>query len=157
MDKEANKYAYAFWRSKVLPRIKKPEVAKILAPEVSPYFFGTKRATLEQRYYEVYNQDNVDLINTRENAIKYVVPQGIITEDNAFHELDILVLATGFDSVTGGLLAIDIKGLKGQTLREKWAHVTWTCLGAMASGFPNIFFYLWPPRPHHFLQWPHVR
>ncbi|PVH69789.1 FAD/NAD(P)-binding domain-containing protein [Cadophora sp. DSE1049] len=154
MNKEANKYAYAFWRSKVLPRIKKPEFAEILAPEVPPYFFGTKRATLEQRYYEVYNQDNVDLINTRVNGIKYVVPYGVITEDNAFHELDILVLATGFDSVTGGLLAIDIKGLNGQSLREKWSRGTWTSLGVMTAGFPNMFFTYGPQGPTTFCNGP---
>jgi len=84
-NRDANIVAYRFWRSKVLPRIKDPKVAEILAPEVPPYFFGTKRATLEQRYYEVYNQDNVELIDTRTNAISKVVPEGVVTEIGRAH------------------------------------------------------------------------
>ncbi len=64
-NKDSNKHAYEFWRQKVLPRIHNPEIADLLAPANPPYYFGTKRATLEQRYYEVYNQDNVDLVNTK--------------------------------------------------------------------------------------------
>jgi cation diffusion facilitator CzcD-associated flavoprotein CzcO len=153
-NKESNAHAYAFWRKKVLQRIKDPKVAEILAPEVPPYFFGTKRATVEQRYYEVYNQDNVTLIDTKKNAITKVVPEGIVTQDGVLHELDILILATGFDAVTGGLLAIDIKGLKGQTLKEKWSKGTWTSLGLMTAGFPNMFFSYGPQGPTTFCNGP---
>jgi cation diffusion facilitator CzcD-associated flavoprotein CzcO len=151
---EANAYAYTFWRNKVLQRIKDPKVAEILAPAVPPYFFGTKRATVEQRYYEVYNQDNVTLIDTKKNAIAKVVPEGIITQDGVLHELDILILATGFNAVTGGLLAIDIKGLKGQTLQGKWSKGAWTSLGLMTAGFPNMFFSYGPQGPTTFCNGP---
>jgi cation diffusion facilitator CzcD-associated flavoprotein CzcO len=154
MNKDANAYAYNFWRNKVLPRIKNPKVAEILAPAVPAYYFGTKRATLEQRYYEVYNQENVTLINVKSNAIKEIVPQGVITQDGVIHELDVLILATGFDSVTGGILDIDIKGLNGQSLRSKWSKGTFTSLGLLTSGFPNMYFLYGPQAPTTFCNGP---
>jgi len=154
MDKEANAHAYKFWRSKVLQRIKDPKNAEILAPENPPYFFGTKRATLEQRYYEVYNQDNVDLINARVNPIKEIVPSGVVTEDGVVHELDILILATGYDAVTGGFTAIDITGINGQSLKEKWNKGSHTAFGMATAGFPNMFFPYGPQAPTTFCNGP---
>ncbi|KAF2814686.1 FAD/NAD(P)-binding domain-containing protein [Mytilinidion resinicola] len=151
---ESSRHAYNFWRAKVLPRINDPKKAELLAPEEPPYYFGTKRATLEQRYYEVYNQDNVDLLDAKANAITEIVPNGVITADGALREVDILILATGFDSVTGGLLAIDIKGVDGQSLREKWAQGTYTNLGMMTNGFPNMMFPYGPQGPTSFCNGP---
>ncbi|KKY15006.1 putative cyclopentanonemonooxygenase [Diplodia seriata] len=153
-NKEANRLAYDFWRSKVLPRINDPEKAKLLAPADPPYFFGTKRATLEQRYYEVYNQDNVDLIDAKANPIAEVVADGVVTADGALHKFDVLVLATGFDSVTGGILSIDIKGQDGKLLKDKWAHGTYTNLGLMTAGFPNMMFLYGPQGPTSFCNGP---
>ncbi|KAM0334380.1 hypothetical protein ACHAQA_001406 [Verticillium albo-atrum] len=153
-DQEANQHAYEFWRSKVLERIHKPEMQELLAPEKPPYYFGTKRATLEQRYYEVYNRDNVNLIDTKANPITEVVPDGVFTADGQLHEFDILILATGFDSVTGGILAIDIKGENGQSLKDKWAKGTTTHLGMMTSGFPNVLFVYGPQGPTSFCNGP---
>ncbi|KAF9636709.1 hypothetical protein BFW01_g7605 [Lasiodiplodia theobromae] len=153
-DKEANRYAYDFWRSKVLPRIDDPEKARVLAPADPPYFFGTKRATLEQRYYEVYNQGNVELVDAKANPIAKVVPEGVVTADGVLHEFDVLILATGFDSVTGGILSIDIKGQGGESLKEKWAKGTYTNLGLMTAGFPNMMFLYGPQGPTSFCNGP---
>ncbi|EAW15385.1 flavin-containing monooxygenase [Aspergillus fischeri NRRL 181] len=154
MNKDINREAYHFWRCKVLPRIKDPKKAELLAPDVPPYYFGTKRATLEQRYYEAYNQDNVSLVDARNNPIVEVKPNGIITKDGKFHELDMLILATGFDSVTGGILNIDIHGRNGASLREKWTKGTWTYQGLMTSGFPNMLFLYGPQGPTSFCNGP---
>jgi|UniRef100_A0A0B7KBS1 cation diffusion facilitator CzcD-associated flavoprotein CzcO len=151
---EANKYAYEFWRKKTLPRIKKPELAELLAPEKPPYYFGTKRATLEQRYYEVYNSENVDLIDAKKNPIVKIVPDGVITKDGKLRELDVLIFATGFDSVTGGILSIDIKGVDGLSLQQKWKDGTYTHLGMMTSGFPNMMFLYGPQGPTSFCNGP---
>ncbi|KAI8206174.1 Baeyer-Villiger monooxygenase [Colletotrichum sp. SAR 10_86] len=153
-NKEANQHAYEFWRSKVLERVHKPEMQDLLAPAKPPYYFGTKRATLEQRYYEVYNRDNVTLIDTKANPIAEVVPDGVFTADGELRKFDVLILATGFDSVTGGILAIDIKGTKGQLLKEKWAKGTTTHLGMMTSEFPNAFFIYGPQGPTSFCNGP---
>lgn len=154
IDRKINREAYDFWRSKVLPRIKKPGLAEPLAPEIPPYYFGTKRATLEQRYYEVYNQENVDLIDAKANPIAEVLPKGVKTADGVFRELDILVLATGFDSVTGGILSIDIQGIKNQSLKDKWSQGTFTNLGLMTAGFPNMMFLYGPQGPTSFCNGP---
>uniref|UniRef100_A0A8H7N8K5 FAD/NAD(P)-binding domain-containing protein n=1 Tax=Bionectria ochroleuca TaxID=29856 RepID=A0A8H7N8K5_BIOOC len=132
---EANKYAYEFWQ--------KP-----------PYYFGTKRATLEQRYYEVYNSENVDLIDAKKNPIVKIVPDGVITKDGKLRELDVLIFATGFDSVTGGILSIDIKGVDGLSLQQKWKDGTYTHLGMMTSGFPNMMFLYGPQGPTSFCNGP---
>ncbi|KAL4810337.1 Baeyer-Villiger monooxygenase [Aspergillus unguis] len=152
-DRESNRHAYEFWRSKVLPRIKDPKAAALLAPVNPPYYFGTKRATLEQRYYEIYNQENVTLVDASTNPITSVTPKGVQTADGTIHEVDILVLATGFDSVTGGILNIDIQG-SSQSLKDKWAKGTWTNLGLMTAGFPNMFFLYGPQGPTSFCNGP---
>jgi cation diffusion facilitator CzcD-associated flavoprotein CzcO len=154
MDKVINLEAYDFWRSKVLPRVKDPKKAELLAPAAPPYYFGTKRATLEQQYYEVYNQDNVTLIDARNNPIAEVKPNGVLTRDGQFYELDMLVLATGFDSVTGGILSIDIRGRGGASLQDKWSKGSRTYQGLMTSGFPNMFFLYGPQGPTSFCNGP---
>ncbi|TVY39116.1 Baeyer-Villiger monooxygenase [Lachnellula subtilissima] len=150
----ASDYAYKFWRSKVIQRIKSPELAEILAPEKAPYYFGTKRATLEQAYYEVYNRSNVSLVDLNSNAIKEVTPDGVLVANGTFYELDVLVLATGFDSVTGGILAIDIKGKDALPLAQKWEGGVQTYLGFATAGFPNLIFHYGPQAPTSFCNGP---
>jgi cation diffusion facilitator CzcD-associated flavoprotein CzcO len=70
------------------------------------------------------------------------------------HDLDVLVLATGFDAVTGGLTSIDIRGTQGQTLREKWAKGVHTHLGMASAGFPNLLFAYGPQSPNSFVNGP---
>lgn len=154
VDREINKEAYDFWRSKVLPRINDPKVAELLAPEKPPYFFGTKRATLEQRYWEVYNQENVLLVDAKKDPIVAVKHNGVETLSGKLHELDVLVLATGIDSVTGGILKIEIRGRDGRSLQDKWEKGTWTHLGLMTAGFPNLFFLYGPQGPTSFCNGP---
>ncbi|KAJ8455818.1 hypothetical protein ONZ45_g18855 [Pleurotus djamor] len=137
---EFNTYVYEFWRDKVRERIHDPVLKEKLAPQVKPYPFGTKRPPLELTYYDVFNQANVKLIDVNENAISEVVPEGIKTSDGHIHEFDILVLATGFDAVTGSMIQIDIKGTNGTTLHDKWTTRASTYMGLMTRNFPNMFF-----------------
>ncbi|KZF21997.1 FAD dependent oxidoreductase [Xylona heveae TC161] len=153
-DQAANEEAYKFWREKVRARINDPVKKELLAPMKAPHAFGTKRPSLEQTYYEVYNQPNVDLINLRENPIDEITPLGVKTADGVTHELDLLVLATGFDSVTGSLLNIDIEGVHGAKLEAKWKHGTWTYLGMTTADFPNMFFPYGPQAPTAFCNGP---
>lgn len=81
--------------------------------------FGTRRAPLETRYCEVYNQPNVELIDINETPIECITPNGIRTSD-AEHEFDIIIYATGFDAITGSFDRIDIKGVDGCRLKDKW-------------------------------------
>lgn len=154
-DKAANDTAYEFWAEKTRARINDPRKKDILAPvlEKQHHTFGTKRPSLEQRYYEVYNQENVDIIPLKENPIDTFTETGIKMRNGDEHYFDVIILATGFDSVTGGLVQIDIKGTDGMSLANKWSKGTWTSLGMTTSNFPNMFFLYGPqgsPLPHRF-------
>jgi cation diffusion facilitator CzcD-associated flavoprotein CzcO len=153
MDEASNLTAYEFWRDKTRQRIQDPAVARKLAPDVPPHPFGVKRPSLEQFYYEVFNQNNVDLVDLRDSPIERITPAGVKTGDRE-HELDILVLATGFDAVTGGLTQIEIRGTQGLTLGEKWAQGARAHLGMASAGFPNLLFIYGPQSPSGFCNGP---
>jgi cation diffusion facilitator CzcD-associated flavoprotein CzcO len=152
-NEEANNTAYAFWRDKVRARIKDPAVAEKLAPMKPLHPFGVKRPCLEQHYYEAYNQPNVHLVDLRESPIERITPTGVKTKDGEY-QLDILVLATGFDSVTGGLTSIDIRGTNGKTLREKWSGGSRAHLGMASAHFPNLLYVYGPQSPSAFCNGP---
>ncbi|THU95988.1 hypothetical protein K435DRAFT_797680 [Dendrothele bispora CBS 962.96] len=72
---EANAEVYVFWRQKVHAR------AEILAPKVAPHPLGAERPSLEQTYYEVYNQPNVTLTDLSKYPIEEITPKGVKTGD----------------------------------------------------------------------------
>ena len=146
LDPAANRTAYDFWRDKTRQRIHDPALAEKLAPTDPPHPFGTKRPSLEQWYYEVFNQPNVTLVDIRENPIEEITETGVLTAEGE-HRFDILVLATGFDAVTGGLTQIDIRGSDGISLKEKWTDGVKDHLGIAVSGFPNMFILYGPLSP----------
>jgi len=95
----------------------------------------------------------VSLVDLRKTPIERVTRRGITTTAGE-HELDILVLATGFDAITGGLTSIEIRGTQGETLREKWAKGVRTHLGMATAGFPNLLFVYGPHSPNAFANGP---
>jgi len=153
-DPKSNEYAYAFWRDKVRTRIKDPALWEKLAPTTPPHPFGVKRPSLEQNFYEAFNQDNVALVDLSDTPIQSVTESGILTSDGIEREFDIIVLATGFDAVSGGLTAIDIRGADGALLRDKWATGVRTHLGVATAGFPNMLFIYGPQSPSGFCNGP---
>jgi cation diffusion facilitator CzcD-associated flavoprotein CzcO len=152
-NREANQLAYEFWREKTRARIKDPIVAEKLAPTESPHPFGAKRPSLEQWYYEVFNQDNVTLVDVREEPIAEITATGV-RAGRRHHELDILVLATGFDASTGGLTQIDIRGASGRTLLDTWSDGVQTHLGFGIPDFPNLLMLYGPQSPTAFCNGP---
>ncbi|KAJ3797588.1 cyclohexanone monooxygenase [Lentinula aff. detonsa] len=146
-DKAANDEVYAFWRRKTLARIKDPKLGEKLAPEHPENAFGVKRISLEQNFYEIFNQDNVELLDLTENPIERINEAGIVTKDGTEHAVDVLVMATGFDSISGSITAINIEGKNGVTIQEKWLKGTHTYLGVASSDFPNMFFTNGPQAP----------
>ena len=147
MDEQVNLVVYEFWRDKVRQRIKDPVLAEKLAPTVQPHPFGTKRISLEQNYFEQFNRKNVRLVDLQETPIERVTGRGVRTRDGIEYELDILVLATGFDMVTGGITAIDIRGTSGESIRDKWRSGVSAYLGSATNGFPNMLFVYGPLAP----------
>ena len=153
LNEESNLTAYNFWRDKVHARVKDPVLAETLAPLEPPHPFGVKRPSLEQNYYDVFNEDHVALVDLKVTPIDRITAGGIKTTD-AEYEFDIIVMATGFDSVTGGLMQIDIKGTKGKTLKQKWELGARTHLGVATAGFPNMLFVYGPQSPAGFCNGP---
>lgn len=151
---ESNDYAYSFWRDKVRTRIDDPELAEKLAPTRQLHPFGVKRPSLEQNYYDVYNQDNVHLVDISENPIDTITEKGVKTRDGVEHEFDIIVLATGFDSVSGGLTQLDIRGTDGSLLRDQWSNGVDAHLGIATANFPNLLFIYGPQSPSGFCNGP---
>ena len=133
---EANEDYAEFVRNKIRERVNDPVVAEMLVPK--DHMFGSKRLPCESGYYEVYNQDNVLLVDVREAPIERITPQGVKTKD-AEYELDVIIFATGFDAVTGSLVKLDIQGEGGQTLKDKFANGPRTYMGISSAGFPNLF------------------
>ena len=136
MPGEANEDYAEFVRNKIRERVHDPEVAEKLVPK--DHMFGSKRLPCESGYYEVYNQDNVLLVDVREAPIQRITPKGLETAD-ASYEFDVLIFATGYDAVTGSLNRMNIQGLGGETLKDKFADGPRTYMGISSSGFPNLF------------------
>lgn len=135
-DKEANALISDFVAKKIRQRIKDPKIAEKMIPK--NHGFGTKRVPMDSGYYEVYNQDNVRLVDIRETPIEHITPKGVKTS-NSEYELDVLIYATGFDAVTGALDRMEIVGKGGRTLKETWSEGPLTYLGVQIAGFPNFF------------------
>ncbi len=124
-NKEANKTAYDFWQKKTAKRIKDPKKREGLVPTGVAHTFGTVRPSLEQNYYEVMNQDNVEVLSSSEVATRVSrrsLKGALLLESGREIELDQIILATGFDTHTGGFKQIDIRGKDGLPLTEKWAQ-----------------------------------
>ena len=143
-DKKANDTIADYIRERIHERVNDPAVADLLAPKGYPY--GTKRPPLETNYYEVFNQDNVTLVDIKTAPIESITETGVRTA-NAEYEFDIIVLATGFDAMTGPLMKLGIVGRDGLKLSDKWAHGPRTYLGLTVSGFPNLFLITGPQSP----------
>ncbi|KAK4574543.1 hypothetical protein LTR86_001384 [Recurvomyces mirabilis] len=152
-DDAANEEVYKFWRKTVLKRIKNPEKQRLLAPEKAPHPWGTKRPSLEQRIYEVLDQDNVEIIDVNENPIEIVEGNGLRTK-KGLAEVDVLILATGFDSVTGSLGQLNIRGTDGGTIADHWKDRLQTSMGIAIPGYPNMFFLYGPQAPTAFSNGP---
>jgi cation diffusion facilitator CzcD-associated flavoprotein CzcO len=135
MDEVANAEFSEYIAERIRRRVKDPVIAEKLIPK--DHGFGIQRVPLETRYYEAYNRDNVHLIDIAETPIECITAKGIRTSAGE-HEFDVIVYATGFDAITGSFDRIDIRGIGGQRLRDKWADGPVTFLGMQISGFPNL-------------------
>lgn len=140
-DPEANKYVSEFVANKIRQRVKDQRIAELLIPK--DHGFGMKRVPLETKYYEVYNQDNVSVVDLNSTPITRVTPEGIQTSD-ALYEFDVIIYATGFDAVKGSWNRIDIRGANGVSLKEQWDQGVKTYMGMQCPGFPNFFMLVGP-------------
>lgn len=149
-DPEANAYAYEFWKRETRIKISDPTKIEILAPTKAPHPFGAKRPSLHQNYYEALSQDNVEIVSVADTPIEEFTHHGIRVADGVIREFDVIILATGFDTNTGAINAIDIRNSDGGSLREKWDNGVDAYLGAFTNGFPNLAFLYGPQSPAAF-------
>jgi cyclohexanone monooxygenase len=143
-NEETNARFADFVHRKIRETVKDPATADALCPTSHP--IGTKRICVDTDYYATYNRPNVDLVNLRETPIERITANGIQLSDRHV-EFDTLVLATGFDAMTGALLKMDIRGSNGARLSDKWEEGPRTYLGLMIAGFPNLFTITGPGSP----------
>ncbi len=145
IDEEANEIVSDFVRAKIREVVKDPATTELLSPKQGMPF-GAKRLCIDIDYYEMYNRDNVSLVDVKAAPIVEITPTGLRTTE-AEYELDSIVFATGFDAMTGALFAIDIRGNDGRLLKEKWSAGPRTYLGIMSAEFPNLFIITGPGSP----------
>lgn len=127
-----------FVREKMRKRLgNNAKLCSLLIPQ--DYGFGTHRVPLENKYLEVYLQENVEAIDCRTTPIESIVPEGIKTSDGKVHEVDVIILAVGFDAGSGALNRIDIRGRDGRSLKEQWSEEIRTAMGLQIHGYPNLF------------------
>ena len=141
IDREANRLVSEFVAKKIRERVHDPKVAEMLIPK--DHGFGTRRVPQETHYYEVFNQDNVELVSILDTPIERITPKGIKTIEREF-EFDMIIYATGFDAITGAFDRIDIRGAEGEALKQAWSGGAKTYVGVLVSGFPNMFMLVGP-------------
>ncbi|HEY9416503.1 MAG TPA: NAD(P)/FAD-dependent oxidoreductase [Pseudonocardia sp.] len=135
-EQEVSDEISEFVREKMRARLRDEHLIDVLVP--TDYGFGTHRVPLECGYLEIYHRDNVELVGVRDNPIARITPGGVELADGTVHELDVIVLATGFDAGTGSLTRIDVRGREGRSLTDDWGRDIRTMMGLGVHGYPNL-------------------
>ena len=143
-DEAANSTAADFARAKIASLVQDPKTAQCLTPQGYP--IGARRLCSEIGFYEAFNRPNVSVVDLRETPVERVEGDAIVTAAGR-EELDVLVLATGFNAMTGAISAIDITGRDGAKLAQEWADGPRSYLGLAVAGFPNLFTVTGPGSP----------
>lgn len=144
-DKSANETAADFVRTKIRETVKDPDTAALLCPANT---LGAKRLCVDIGYFETYNLDHVSLVDVSNDPVS-IAPEGVIAGGQTY-PVDAIVYATGFDAMTGALLAVDIRGREGVRLQDRWANGPRSYLGLAIHGFPNLFTVTGPASPSVF-------
>ena len=135
-DLNANALAAEFVRGKIREIVADPLTAELLMPRQP---IGCKRLAVDSLgYYATFNRPNVTLVDVSKHPIDAVTPRGLMTGGREY-EFDTLVLATGFDAVTGTLKRMDLRGRGGPSIQDKWRDAPQNYLGLATAGFPNLF------------------
>ncbi|MCS5722846.1 NAD(P)/FAD-dependent oxidoreductase [Herbiconiux sp. CPCC 203407] len=138
----ANKAATDVIEKRIRETVEDPIVAELLVPTD----LYAKRPLCCDNYYEAYNRASTTLVDVKADPIVEFTEKGIRAGDVEY-ELDVIVLATGFDAVSGNQLRIYQQGRNGLTLQDKWRDRAYTYLGMMTADFPNMFMVYGPMGP----------
>jgi cyclohexanone monooxygenase len=142
-NKDANEAACEFIRRKIGQIVKDPEKAE----KLKPYDYYARRPLCDGGYYEQFNRPHVRIVDLKETPISSITGTGIQTSDGKVHELDVIIMATGFDAIDGNYNRVRIQGVGGVTLRDHWADGPTSYLGVSVPRFPNLFMITGPQGP----------
>ena len=145
LDLKANATVAGYIEAKIRGTVQDPAKADVLCDFNHPA--GTKRPPIDTNYYETFNRDNVSIVSIRANPIREATADGLILQNGDHHPLDAIVFATGFDTVTGTLIKLDLRGRGGLSLAEKWKDGPHAYLGLCTADFPNLFMITGPGSP----------
>lgn len=139
---EANRTATDFIREKIRGLVPDADLAERLCP--TDYY--AKRPLCTDGYYEAFNRDDVTLVDLKETPLVEITARGVRTTAGEI-ELDVIILATGFDAFTGNYLKIETTGRDGERLQDKWSDGPRAFMGVAIAGFPNLFTVFGPFSP----------
>lgn len=146
-DRRANADVYRFWSQKCRAKIQDPVKRELLVPLTSPTPIGVKRPCLIDNYYQTFNRQNVTLVDINQNPLQGITETGIQSSES-HQQYDIIILATGFQSLASGILDMNITGRHGLRLADLWGTSANSYLGLTAPGFPNMFYLNGPAAPN---------
>ena len=135
LNERSNALAAEFVRAKIRAVVKDPDTAELLSPA---HTLGCKRLCVDSGYYDSFNRPNVRLVDVSRSPIEGFTAGGLQSGGRRF-EFDALVLATGFDAMTGTMMKLDLRGRGGVSIRDKWRAGPLNYLGLGLAGFPNLF------------------
>ncbi|RDA90698.1 hypothetical protein CP533_4950 [Ophiocordyceps camponoti-saundersi (nom. inval.)] len=138
-DPALNREYYDMWAREARARISDPRKRDLLAPLKMPHYFGMKRPSLEETYFEQFNRPTVDVVDVKSDPIECFTETGIRLQSGEHHELDVIAVATGFDVSTGAMTQMGLISVDGEPLDQLWASGATTYLGLTVPGFPNMF------------------
>jgi cation diffusion facilitator CzcD-associated flavoprotein CzcO len=144
LDIEANAFLSNFVARKISQTVSDPERARLLTPKGQPV--GAKRPCVDSGYYETFNAPHVELVDVRAEPLRGFTPNGLRSAQREF-DLDVVVMATGFDAITGPLTRLGLVGTDGVTLADRWTDGPSSYLGLAIHGYPNLFTITGPGSP----------
>ncbi|KAH6628983.1 hypothetical protein C7974DRAFT_311994 [Boeremia exigua] len=142
-DRAANEEACAFIRRKISSIVTDPRKANILKPKD----LYARRPLCDSGYYQIFNRDNVDIVDLQATPIQEIVPEGVQLADGTIHKLDVLIFATGFDAIEGNYTRVRIIGRDGKSIKDHWQHGPTAYGGIACAGFPNMYVVAGPQGP----------
>lgn len=143
-SKVVNDHASDFFRRKIDDIVDDVETAAKLKPTYYP--IGAKRICVDTCYFQTFNRENVTLLDVKTDPIETVTKTGVKLVSGEV-ELDMLILATGFDAMTGALTRVNPVGRGGKSLKDHWREGPKTYLEMAIDGFPNMFIVTGPGNP----------
>ena len=137
MDERLMKVPEFLGRLHLSRQVRNPELRRKVEPN---FRIGCKRILISNDWYPALTQPNVEVVTEGIAAFR---PNGIVTADGTLHELDAVVLGTGFH-VTDMPAAQRVRGRGGVLLDDVWKGSPQAYLGTTIAGFPNLFMLVGP-------------